>query len=101
MTWKTHTSLVDRPVRSKDGMVVGTVEELEVDVASWQVKSIKMEASRALLERLQLEGPSVTGGRTVYVDTTDIASVEDDGLHLGLDAIDLARLRWHHTSGGI
>ncbi len=98
MTWTLHRKLVNKSVKSKDGMIVGAIDQLEIDVATWQIKALKMEASRALLERLDLDEPSVTGGRTVYVDTMDVASVDEDHVHLKIDAVDLAKLRWHRTS---
>ncbi|RLB47955.1 MAG: hypothetical protein DRJ42_24275 [Deltaproteobacteria bacterium] len=94
MTWVIGRKLINSVIRSRDDLKVGVVAELEVDVKTWQVKAIKTEASRPLLERLHLDEPSITGGRMVYIDTSKIDRFEDGIIYLNVDARDLAELRW-------
>ncbi len=98
MTWVISRKLLNKKIRSKDNVLVGTVDQLEIDLATWQVKALKVEASRDLLEKLSLDEPNVMGGRIVYIDTMDVDRVEEDAIHLKVDALDLAKLRWHRTS---
>lgn len=98
VTWTISRKLLNKKIRSKDGVLVGIVDQLEIDVSTWLVKALKVEAARDLMEKLALDEPSVTGGRVVYVDTMDVDRVEDDAIHLKIDAMQLAKLRWQRTT---
>jgi sporulation protein YlmC with PRC-barrel domain len=85
--------LLDKKIRSRDGLLVGRVRGVEIDLASLHVTGLETEASRDLLDRLNLGGPSITGGRMVMIAASDVDRIEADIL-LKVDALDLAKLRF-------
>jgi sporulation protein YlmC with PRC-barrel domain len=87
------SELLKKRVRAKDGMLVGRITRIEADLESFRITGLRCEASRDILERLALDEPSITGGRTVYIDTTDIAHVGEE-VHLKVEALDLAKLNY-------
>jgi len=93
MTWIATKNVEGMIVRAKDGTEVGKVDILELDPKSWQVKAIRVEASRHVLEELNLDEPAVSGGRTVYIDTGRVARLDEE-VHLLDDVYGLAELRW-------
>jgi sporulation protein YlmC with PRC-barrel domain len=93
LTWITTQKLEGMTVRAKDGTLVGKVEVMEVDPRTWQITAFRVEASRPVLEQLNLDEPSFTGGRHVYIDTGLVESVDGEIL-LKDDVYELARLRW-------
>ena len=86
-------TLIDKKIRSKDGLLVGHVRRLEVDLQTLQITGFKMETSRDLLERLSLAEPAITGGRVVMLNTDDVDHVEEEVI-LKIDALDLAKLNF-------
>jgi sporulation protein YlmC with PRC-barrel domain len=87
------TKLLNKKIRSKDGMLVGYVRGIEIDLASLRFTGIKCETSRDLLERLSLSEPAVTGGRMTIINTDDVEAIDDE-VTLKVDALDLARLNF-------
>ncbi len=87
------SKLLDKKIRSKDGMVVGEVRGVEVDVRTLRITGLKCEASRDLLERLSLSEPAVTGGRITMINAEDVESIDEEVL-LKDDALDLAKLNF-------
>jgi len=94
MLWTSGKSLLGKKVRAKDGLLVGKVDDIEVDVGSWNVKSLHIEASRAALEALHLDEPSVTGGRPMVLEVEHIEEIGDE-ITLVEDLTSLPRLSWH------
>ncbi len=87
------SKLLNKKIRSKDGMLVGEVRGVEIDMATLRFTGLKCETSRDLLERLNLSEPAVTGGRIVIISTDDVESIADE-VELKVDALDLAKLNF-------
>jgi sporulation protein YlmC with PRC-barrel domain len=83
--------LLDKKIRSRDGVLVGRVRAVEIDLTNLSITGLRTETSRDLLERLSLSEPYITGGRMVTIAAKDVDRVEEDVI-LGVDALDLAKL---------
>jgi len=68
--------IIGKDVITQDGVDMGEVKDLDVDVGSWRVTGVVVKLNRDVLERLHMRRPML-GTQEILVATADVTGVSD------------------------
>jgi sporulation protein YlmC with PRC-barrel domain len=68
-------SMLGKPVITADGVELGDVVDMEIDLSSWSVRWIDVRISRAHTDAFKIDAPLVMGTRVVSISPRHVARV--------------------------